>query len=216
MKKRNKEYAKRSAVYKKKDDGFNIQKNSQLFDISMLENGLQSVFQNIGSQFEEFREISTSISDSNLSDIEKQEQLKKRLQDKFGNNINVQCSSNGTNKNIVIKQNNTICENYEECQDYSIDFKKDETSLFEISTIQRSGNVLKLCGKVIRGRFMFDDEVGLRLKSGDYPTQIIKIVRQGEDIDYANSASGVIVITIPNNSNIIIQPGDKLIKSQLG
>ena len=117
---------------------------------------------------------------------------------------------------MVIKQNQTIYKNCEECQDISTDFQKDETSLFEIYTVQKSGNIVKLCGKVIRGRFMFDDEVGLRLNSGDYPTQIIKIVRQGENIDYANSASGVIVITIPNNSNLIIQPGDKLIKSQLG
>ena len=74
MKKRNKEYAKRSAIYKKQEDSFSIQKNSKLFDISMLENGFQNVFQNIGNQFEELKEISTSVSDSNLSDIEKQEQ----------------------------------------------------------------------------------------------------------------------------------------------
>lgn len=214
MKKRNKDYIKRSNMYKRQEQRINGIGFKSIFDTSHFNNGNHLTKGMFGAAIDSINDIlkeSTTI-DENVQ--EKQEELKKRLQEKYGCVTESNCSTEYSER-IEIK-NDSYNGSCDECDDSEDEYAEDEVSVFEINTVQQIGYTFKLCGRVTRGRFMCNNIVKIRTSSNDYTTKVTNITRQGESVNYANSASGVIVITIPYNTNYIVRNGDKLFKNYLG
>jgi hypothetical protein len=240
MKKRNKEYARKCAAYKKQEmmgengcgyfghNGKNTshtaatQRTAYVSSGIKLADGLNTlltkltggtdvdVYHNLQALKElnsDCSSLNPDCSSSSLSDSEKQAALKKRLQEKYGHNVQVSYSSN------VKTYNSGACDS---CDFPSDDVNQAAASIFEINTAQKMGHVIQLCGKIARGRFEFDDTVVLKTNGTQIQTKVLKIVRQGSEIGCANISSGVIVVTIPDVKNIMIHPGDQLTKNMIG
>ena len=229
MKQRNRAYAKRAAQYKQQEsldnsddwmtettekytrpDGTKVTRTSKTISKGYV-NGTPSgkvgdlLNQLTGGMMDEIKSIEQDCRNKNMTDEERQAELKERLRSKYGNSVRVDSSSKRSTIKTSSYQSN--------CSTPGV--KNKDQSIFVIRTAKKVGQVWKVCGEIIRGRFGFGDTVTVKTATGDKIGRISKIVRQGEEIDYANISSGVIVIDIHVNG-FEIKPGDKLTKDSIG
>lgn len=235
MKERNKEYAKKCAEYERQEilgtakharTNYSVTINKTTTENHAIVKGtvstgkhpavkgsLSNLFRilvcgdsDVAKQMNEILQMESECDSSSMSDAEKQSALKQRLQEKYKTNTKNNDSPKD-HKNISNSNCETGC---------SQEYDKTEMSLFEIETVQKNGRVLKLCGKIMRGRFVLDDDVVVKSNGTAKETRVLQILRQGKEIDYANLSSGKIVISIPVDAAANVQPGDKLTKDSIG
>ena len=94
---------------------------------------------------------------------------------------------------------------------YSSDKKSDFSVLSVVFDPQKG--IAKVTGRVERGRFERGDVVNFGDTGMSLP--IIGMIRQGEPIDYVNSASGTVVINFKTRKDLPISKGESLHKNTL-
>ena len=94
---------------------------------------------------------------------------------------------------------------------YSSD-KKSDFSVFAVVFDPQKG-LAKVTGRVERGRFERGDGVNFGVTGMSLP--IIGMIRQGEPVDYVNSASGTVVVNFKTRKDLPIRKGESLHKNTL-
>lgn len=94
---------------------------------------------------------------------------------------------------------------------YSSDKKSDFSVLAVVFDPQKG--LAKVTGRVERGRFERGDVVNFGDTGMSLP--IIGMIRQGEPVDYVNSASGTVVVNFKTRKDLPIRKGESLHKNTL-
>ena len=200
MEERNKEYARKSAAYKKREMLGEVQKT--IFDYLMPMSKMSS-YKSAPSAYDtnktQVRTMYDQPDRSYRTETDYRDaaiETKRRLQEKYG-------LANGPSLDC------------DDCD--SFDFEKEDASLFEINTVMfdQISHVYKVCGKIKRGRFSINDIVTIKDSTTQYSAKVKQIIRQGETIDYANVSSGVIILFIPASGGLKINKTSKITKSTL-
>lgn len=207
MEKRNKEYAKKAAEYKRKEAladiaerfgaNVNCQKTSRRVDTQSPTNLLETIANSIAKEF-----------GVPLTNVSKQQ--------KPGNYSTM-------NTNGMARKSESVREYHREvirdtCDDCWTDseYDNDETAVFVVknASIKAATRTLTAIGNITRGRFEVGDAVQVVSSSGTQNAIIASIIRQGEKIQYANVSSGPIGLVFANITDMMVRSGDKIVKAK--
>ena len=184
MEKRNKEYAKRAAAYRRREAMLVTQ--SGLDGFSKLFNSIQQ--QNNYTQPMNNRSTQQNIQQSQQAVCQTSAQLhNKKSTSSCGECGNENSIYDSKNLDIFVVENA---------------FTKAETQ-----TVTASGNI-------VRGGFSVGDKVEIATTLETRTVIIQKMLRRGEAIQYANTSSGKIAIILSNAADILVRKDDTITKKK--
>ena len=200
MEERNREYAKKAAAYKKREMLGEVQKTifDHLIPVAKI-NNYATVPQSQSTNRTQVRttyDVPQTTYRTEMDYRDAAAETKRRLQEKYG------CAT----------QSESDCNT---CDSSELDLE--DASVFEINTVMfdQMKQVYKVCGKIKRGRFSVNDIVTVKNGTNHYAAKIRQIIRQGENIDYANVSSGVIILFLPTSGGLKMDKASKITKSTL-
>ena len=190
MRKRNKEYARKAAEYKRREAMANmvgqfggdtrdaLHKNTRN-NRSIANGTLSSIGEAVGNVV---REIENSLA----GDVSCETQTRRSL--------------NGC----------------DECNNTPSIYDGKEAALFEVdsSFIKPALRTTTVSGRVLRGNFEIGDKVDVVTSVEIREATIANIIRRGEKAEYANSSSGAVGLVLNGVADVSIRKGDKIEKKK--
>lgn len=190
MEERNRDYARKVRMYKEREDAWT--KNSTV-DVYKPKSQQQN---NMPTQsLTSYLKTTAKPTTSNYAH-KTQEQLKQELLQKYGH---PQAHKPAAKQDCKTQL------------DYTTDKKSDFSVLAVVFDPQKG--IAKVTGRVERGRFERGDVVKIGESNVELP--IIGMIRQGEPVDYVNSASGTVVINFKTRHDLPLSKGQSLHKNTL-
>lgn len=190
MRKRNKEYARKAAEYKRREAMANMtgqfNRDAQDMLYKNKRNSRSSAANTLASIGEVAGSIVKEIEKSLAGDISCETQTRRAIDD---------------------------CD---ECEKSTSIYDGKEAALFEVeaSFVKPALRTVTVSGKVLRGNFEIGDQVDVVASVETREATIANIIRRGEKTEYANSSSGAVGLVLNGAADMSIRKGDRIEKKK--